>query len=159
MRTQSSVPWDPNSVFWLAGSKITHSVCVALVKILMQSNGTWHTKTWSKRLFVTLVTTNAWTIIVNPVLTLEFWRNFLIRNSTNMKMRWNLITLSGTLRIKKHWQRLQPTLHKKPYFASSGMSWKAQKDQVKNIFPSTFWLKPNPCFLSPKCSKQRLFSN
>ena len=29
----------------------------------------------------------------------------------------------------------------KPYFTSPGISWKAQKDQVNIIFPSTFWLK------------------
>ena len=31
--------------------------------------------------------------------------------------------------------------HEKPYFPSPGISWKAQKDQVNIIFPSTFCLK------------------
>ena len=33
------------------------------------------------------------------------------------------------------------TLREKPCFPSPGISWKAQKDQVNIIFPSTFWLK------------------
>ena len=33
---------------------------------------------------------------------------FLIRNSTNMKMMRNLITVSGILRIEQYWQPLQP---------------------------------------------------
>ena len=51
------------------------------------------------------------------------------------------------------------SLHEKPYFPSPGISWKAQKDQVNIIFPSTFWLKKRPYFPSPKSSKQELFSN
>ena len=34
--------------------------------------------------------------------------------------------------------RLTVALHEKPYFLSSGISWKAKKDQVNIIFPSTF---------------------
>ena len=67
-----------------------------------------HTKTWSKRLFTTLRATSASYISVNPVLALQLWKNFLIRNSTNMKMMRNLITVSGTLRIEQYWQPLQP---------------------------------------------------
>ena len=37
--------------------------------------------------------------------------------------------------------RLTVALHEKPYFLSSGISWKAKKDQVNIIFPSTSWLK------------------
>ena len=33
--------------------------------------------------------------------------------------------------------RLTVALHEKPYFLSSGISWKAKKDQVNVIFPST----------------------
>ena len=33
------------------------------------------------------------------------------------------------------------SLHGKPYFPGSGISWKAQKDQVNITFTSTFWLK------------------
>ena len=51
------------------------------------------------------------------------------------------------------------SLHEKPYFPSPGISWKAQKDQVNIIFPSTFWLKKRPYFPSPKSSKQELLSN
>ena len=77
----------------------------------MQWTGTWHTKTWSRRLFTTLRTKNTSCISVNPVLILQLWKNFLIRNSTNMKMMKNLITASGTLRIEQYWQPLQ--LHTK----------------------------------------------
>ena len=42
------------------------------------------------------------------VLILELWRNFLIRNSTNIKMIRDLITVSGTLRMEQYWQPLQP---------------------------------------------------
>ena len=45
---------------------------------------------------------------VNPVLALQLWKNFLIGNSTSMKMMRNLITASGTLRIEQYWQTLQP---------------------------------------------------
>ena len=38
------------------------------------------------------------------------------------------------------------TLHEKPYFPSPRISWKAQKDQVNIIFPSTFWLKKDRIF-------------
>ena len=48
------------------------------------------------------------------------------------------------------------SLHEKPYFTGSGISWKAQKDQVNIIFPSTFWLKKRSYFPSPKSSKQEL---
>ena len=33
------------------------------------------------------------------------------------------------------------TLHEKPYFPGSGISWKAQKDQTNITFTSPFWLK------------------
>ena len=46
--------------------------------------------------------------------------------------------------------------HEKPYFPSPGISWKAQKDQVNIIFPSTSWLEKRPYFPSPKNSKQEL---
>ena len=39
--------------------------------------------------------------------------------------------------MKNARKRKRP-LHKKSYFASPGISWKAQKDQVNIIFPSTF---------------------
>ena len=42
------------------------------------------------------------------MLILELWRNFLIRNSTNIKMIRDLITVSGTLRMEQYWQPLQP---------------------------------------------------
>ena len=46
------------------------------------------------------------------------------------------------------------TLREKPYFPCPGISWKAQKDQVSIIFPSTFWLKKRPYFPSPKSSNK-----
>ena len=36
---------------------------------------------------------------------------------------------------------LMQSLQENPYCPSPGISWKAQKDQVNTIFPSTFWLK------------------
>ena len=51
--SQSSVPWDPNSVFWLAHKWLTLFAFVVLTKILlMQWTGTWHKKTWSNYLCV-----------------------------------------------------------------------------------------------------------
>ena len=74
----------------------------------MQWTGTWDTRTWLRRSFTTLRSTNAACICVNPVLALQLWENFLIRKSTNMKIIRNLITVSGTLRIEQYWQPLQP---------------------------------------------------
>ena len=48
--------------------------------------------------------------ILNPVLALKLWKEFLIRNSTNMKMMRNLITVSETLQIEQYGQPLQPLL-------------------------------------------------
>ena len=36
--------------------------------------------------------------------------------------------------------------------------WKAQKDQLNIIFPSTFWLEKRPYFPPLKSSKQELLS-
>ena len=81
MGSQSSVPWDPNSVFWLAQKWITMFTFVMLIKMLccwsMQWAGTWHTKTWSRRLFTTLRATNASCIGVNLVVALQLWNIFL----------------------------------------------------------------------------------
>ena len=74
----------------------------------MQLTGTWDTKTWSGRSFAILRATNEWRIGVNPVLALQLWRSFLIRNSTNMKMMRKLITISGIPQTEQHWQSLQP---------------------------------------------------
>ena len=74
----------------------------------MQWTGTWHTKTWSRRSFAILRATNTSCICVNPVLTLQLRKNFLIRNSTNMKMMRKLITGSGAVQIKQYWQSLEP---------------------------------------------------
>ena len=53
MGSQSSVPWDPNGVFWLTQKWLTLFPFVALIKMLcfqsMQWSGTWHTKTWSRK--------------------------------------------------------------------------------------------------------------
>ena len=109
--SQSAVPSDPNGVFWLAQKWLTLFAFVALIKIMccysMQWTGTWHTKTWSRRLFRTLKAANASRIGVNPVLALQLWKNFLMRNSLNMKMMRNLIIVSGTLWIEQFWKPLQ----------------------------------------------------
>ena len=59
----------------------------------MQWTGTWHAKTWSRGSFATLRATNASCIGVNPILALQLWKNFLIRNSTNMKMMRNVFCI------------------------------------------------------------------
>ena len=88
---------------WLAQKWITLCVqrsskcCVA----------SWCNGLRSKRSFATLIAANAWSIGANLALALQFWRNFLIRNSKNMKIMRNLITVRG-LRIGQHWQPLQP---------------------------------------------------
>ena len=105
---------------WLKNDSLCFAF-VALAKMLlccwsMQWIDTWHTKTWSSVTynwsFATLKATNASCISVNPALTLHLWKNFLIRDSTNMKMMRNLITDSGTLRIEQYWQALQPLTKK-----------------------------------------------
>ena len=65
-------------------------------------------KFWSRRSFTALRATNASCIGVNPALALQLYNNFLTRNSKNMKMMRNLITISGTIRIEQYWQPLQP---------------------------------------------------
>ena len=45
-------------------------------------------------MFATLRATNASSIGVNPVLALQLWKNIFFRNSTNMKVMRNLITVS-----------------------------------------------------------------
>ena len=93
----------------LADTKMAYSVCgcSAHQNVMLQWTGTWHTKTWSRRLLTTLNEANASCVGVNPVLALQLWKNFLIRNSTNMKMIRNLITVSGTLRFEQYWQHLK----------------------------------------------------
>ena len=49
------------------------------------------------------------------------------------------------------------SLHEKPYFPGPGIYQKAQRDQLNIIFPSTFWVKERPNFLTPKSLKQKLF--
>ena len=143
---------------------MNHSVFVALIRKLccqsMQWNETWHTKTWLRRSLVTLKATNAWFIGVNPVLTLQLWRNLLIMNSTSMKMMRNLITVSGTIQIEQHWQPLQPLrkntkrlwLIRHSYIAKLTMSscWYRTKYKatagVKNVasyIPWLYYLEPD----------------
>ena len=54
MGSQSSVPWDPNGMFWLAQKWLTLFAFVALIKMLccysMQWSGTWHTKNLNKNI-------------------------------------------------------------------------------------------------------------
>ena len=85
----------------LAGSKMTHSVCVcsahhnvALLVDAMDWDLTY--KNLIKK------------IIYNPESN-KCITSFLIRNSTNMKMMTNVINISGTLRIEQYWQLLQPS--------------------------------------------------
>ena len=109
--SQSPVPWDPNGVFWLA-QKWLKSVCVCgahqNVVLLVDAMDSDLTKTWSRRLFTILRARDAQCIGVNPVLALQLWKKFLIRNSTNTKMIRYLINVSGTLQVQQYWQPLQP---------------------------------------------------
>ena len=73
----------------------------------MQWTETSHTKTWSRRSFATLRAVNGSCIGVNPILSLQLWKSFLLKNSTNLKMMRNLITVSGALWIEQYWQPLQ----------------------------------------------------
>ena len=97
----------------LSGSKLTHSVCVCSAHqnvVLLFDAIDWNLtyKSWSRRSFATLRATNESCIGVKPVLALQLWKNFLIKNSTNMKIMRKLITVSDTLQIDQYWQSLQP---------------------------------------------------
>ena len=74
----------------LAGLKMTHSVCV---------NSALQNVVW-------LVDAMDWYLTYKDMI-----KKILCNpdsNSTNMKMMRNLITVSGTIRIKQYWQPLQP---------------------------------------------------
>ena len=103
----------PEWCVWLAGSKMTHSVCAwnALQNAVVLVDAIDWDVTYKyliKKTFATLRAVNASCIDVNPVLGLQLWRNLFIMNSTNMKMVRNLITVSGILWIEQYWQSLQP---------------------------------------------------
>ena len=116
------------------------------------------------------------------------YRAFFLRRQNNLSARtdhMNELTTSSMQWI--FWIKL--TLHEKPYFPSPRILWKAQKDQINIIFPSTlrmkndcvshnwkvqnknfsvisiyhlsstFWLKQISYFPSRKSSKHKLFSN
>ena len=75
----------------------------------MQWTGTWHTKTWLRRLFTTLRATNGSCIGANTFLALQLWKNFLIKNSTNMKMirTWRWLRHYGSSNIDNLYSYLQ----------------------------------------------------
>ena len=98
----------------LAGSKMTHSVCVCGAHqnvVLLVDAMDWDL-TYKEMIKKIVCNTESNKCIMHwcesCVLALQLWKNFLIRNSTNMKMMRNLITVSGTLRIEQYWQPLQP---------------------------------------------------
>ena len=94
-----------------------------LCYLWMQWTRTWHTNTWSRISFTILIAINASCIYVNPVLALQLWNNFLIRNSTNMKMIRKLVTASEAVRIEKYWQPLQLlTKHTKRFDVIDGLT-------------------------------------
>ena len=79
----------------LAGSKMSHSVwfCSAHQNVVLLFDAVdWDLtyKHWSRRSFTTLRATNTSCISANPVLALKLWKNFFIRNSTNVKTVRNL---------------------------------------------------------------------
>ena len=93
---------------WLTQKWLSVYVCSAHQNVVLQWTWTWHAKTRSRRSFAILRATKASCVGLNPVLVLQLWENFLIRNSTDMKMMRNLINVSGTLRVEQYWQPLQP---------------------------------------------------
>ena len=97
----------------LAGSVMNHSVFVCsahqnFVSLVDAMDWELTYKDLFKKIVCNMIATNASCIDVNPVLALQLWNNFLIRNSTSIKMMRNLITVSGTLRIEQYWQTLHP---------------------------------------------------
>ena len=97
----------------LADRKMTHSVCVCSAHqnvVLIVDAMDWYLtyKDLIKKIVYNPASNNVSCIGVNPVLALQLWKNFLIRNSINMKMVRNVITVSGKLRIEQYWQPLQP---------------------------------------------------
>ena len=90
---------------------MTHSVCVCNahqdVVLLVDAKDWGLTFKDVIKKIATLRAVNASYIGVNPVLALQLWKNFLIRNSTDMKMMRNLITVSWKLRIEQPLRRLQ----------------------------------------------------
>ena len=94
----------------LAGSKTDRLVCVcsahqnfALLVDALDSNLTY--KDLIKKI---VCNTDDNKCIMHRCAGTATLKQFLIRNSTNMKMMRNLITVSGTLRIEQYWQPLQP---------------------------------------------------
>ena len=92
----------------LAGSKMTHSVCVCSAHqnvVLLVDAMDWDL-TYKDLIKKIVCNTESNKCIMHwcesCVLALQLWKNFLIRNSTNMKIIRNLITVSGTLRIEQH---------------------------------------------------------
>ena len=90
MGSQSSVPWDPNGVFWLAQKWLTLFVFVALIKMLccwlMQWTGTWHTKFRSNWLWLALsisIKTYLWSLLHHHH-SQEYFFNWNITTSPDM---------------------------------------------------------------------------
>ena len=83
-----------------------------------------HLQHWKGRMHHELVWILSWHC--------KLWNNFLIRNSTKMKMMRNLIAVSGTIRVKQYWQPLQ----KPPLTTTtSARSWAIVSSQSpKNAF-------------------------
>ena len=92
MVSQSSVPWDPNGVFWLAQKWLTLFVFVALIKMLccwlMQWTGTWHTKFRSNWLWLALsisIKTYLWSLLHHHH-SQEYFFNWNITSSPYLEM-------------------------------------------------------------------------
>ena len=112
MGSQSSVPWDPDDVFWLS-QKMTQSVYVCspyqnFVLLVDAMDWEWTYKDMTKKIVCNTERSKCIIHRCESCPGTATRNNFLIRNSTNMKMMRNLITVSGTLRIEQYWQPLQP---------------------------------------------------
>ena len=90
-----------------------------LVRLYKAMQEKWKTGSHSEQIQILTLLHDKWsrmycseyfkTSCIGLNLVLQYRKNFLIRNSTDMKMMINLITVSGTLRIKQYWQPLQPS--------------------------------------------------
>ena len=92
--------------FVLASSKMTNSFCVCSAHQIDAIDFALIYKDLIKK--IVCETESNKCVSANPVLAMQLWKNFLIRNSTKMKMTRNLITVKGTLRIEQYWPLLQP---------------------------------------------------
>ena len=77
MGFQSSVPWNPNGLFWLAQKWLTLFEFLVISKMSRCYSMTWHRKTRSRRSFATPRATKTSCMGVNPFLALAALKKLL----------------------------------------------------------------------------------